>query len=461
MNYNLVEMFSSIDYQVMTLIAARLSAGLTRISTDTRSIQAGDVFIAIKGANHDGHDYIDAALAAGAELVIAERGRMGIATATASPRDDKCHPERSEGSLGADAAVIASPQGEAIHRVLYVDSAIAAYQLLAKTYRRLVNPTVVAITGSSGKTTTKEMMRLVLSQRYRVHYTSANLNNEIGVPQTVVAMPADTEVLVLEMGMRGLGQIQELSVCAEPNISVITNIGTAHIELLGSVENIRKAKLEIVSGMVAREDLAPLLAVDAFLYETLTANPDLLKPHVETKGADWKLNVMGFDAARRFTINGLAGAAIHSDANAVATVAQVLGLSENEIQAGLLEYNPGRGSGSYHHDARGNLIIDDSYNANPDSLRASVGAVCEQFSERVKILVLGELKESSPELVDAAVTYVSSHIDILIDARGRSIEDVIEELRAKLVGLNNAVVLVKGSRVSQLERVVDEVVWCL
>jgi len=400
----------------LAIISARLAAGLTAVSTDTRTIKSGDVFIAIKGANHDGHDHIDAALKAGASLVIAERYAGGSA------------------------------------KILIVENSIAAYQLLAKTYRRLINPIVVAITGSSGKTTTKEMMRHVLSQRYRVHYTSANLNNEIGVPQTIVSMPADTQVLVVEMGMRGLGQIQELSDCAEPNISMITNVGSAHIELLGSVENIRKAKLEIVSGVVARHGLSPLLVVDGVHYTKLVAEPDLLKPHVEHKGRDWKLNVIGFDDARRYKINGLAGAAIHSDANAVAVVAQALGLTEVEIQAGLSQYSPGRGRGSYHYDSAGNLFIDDSYNANPDSLRASVDAVCEQFVEERKILVLGELKESLPELVDEVVAYVRSRM-MVIDARGREIADVVAELRTQLSG--DAVVLVKGSRASQLERVLD------
>jgi UDP-N-acetylmuramoyl-tripeptide--D-alanyl-D-alanine ligase len=268
-------------------------------------------------------------------------------------------------------------------------------------------------------------------------------------------MPFDTQVLVVEMGMRGLGQIEELSVSAEPNISVITNIGSAHIELLGSVENIRKAKLEIVCGMISRRDLAPLLCADTKLYAELVAQPSLLQTHVEPKGKDWKLNVMAFDDSRHYALNGLAGAAIHSDANAVAAVARVLGLAEAEIQTGLSKYNPGRGRGSYHHDTAGNLIIDDSYNANPDSLRASVDAVCEQYGAQRRILVLGELMESSAELVAEVVDYVRSRV-IVIDARGREISEVVADLRKRLDG--KSVVLVKGSRASKLEKVVEELI---
>lgn len=433
----------------MPIIAAKLLAGLTRISTDTRTLKSGDIFIALSGENFDGHDYIDAALKVGASLVIAERAKlngrkvveslediMGIVS-PAARNDTVRHCEESS--------------DEAIH-ILAVDSSVAAYQLLAKTYRRLANPIVVAITGSSGKTTTKEMMRLVLAERYRVHYSQANLNNEIGVPQTIVAMPFDTQVLVVEMGMRGLGQIEELSLCAEPNISVIVNIGSAHIELLGSLENIRKAKLEIVAGMIARPDLAPVLCVDTKLYNHLVSEPSLLQAHVQPKGKDWKLNVMAFDDSRHYVLNGLAGAAIHSDANAVAAVAKVLGLNDAEIRVGLSKYNPSRGRGSYHHDAAGNLIIDDSYNANPDSLRASVDAVCEQYAAENKILVLGELMESLSELVADVVKYVSSRMTV-IDARGREIPEVLSELRSSLDG--KTVVLVKGSRASKLERVVE------
>ncbi len=415
----------------MPLLAAKLSQGLVRVNTDTRTIKAGDIFIALSGENFDGHDYIDTALKAGASLIIAERAKL------------------------SGCKVISSLEDLQSERILAVDSSITTYQLLAKTYRRLVNPIVVAITGSSGKTTTKEMMRLVLAERYRVHYSAANLNNEIGVPQTIVAMPFDTQVLVVEMGMRGLGQIEELSVCAEPNVAVITNIGSAHIELLGSIENIRKAKLEIVSGMISRRDLAPLLCVDTKLYNQLVAEPSLLQAHVEPKGKDWKLNVMAFDDSRHYLLNGLVGAAIHSDANAVAAVARVLGLTEAEIQTGLSKYNPGRGRGSYHYDSAGNLIIDDSYNANPDSLRASVDAVCEQYAAQRRILVLGELMESSPDLVAEVVDYVRSRMTV-IDARGREITEVVEGLRKQLDG--KTVVLVKGSRASKLEMVVEALI---
>ena len=429
----------------MPIIAAKLSAGLTRVSTDTRSIKSGDVFIALVGGNFDGHDYVDAALNAGASLVIAERRKVGGRKVVEQLEDLSGHcNERCD---------------EAIHsgKILAVDSSIATYQRIAQTYRRLVNPLVVAITGSSGKTTTKEMMRLVLAERYRVHYSAANLNNEIGVPQTIVAMPADTEVLVVEMGMRGLGQIAELSVCAEPNVAVITNIGSAHIELLGSLENIRKAKLEIISGMVRHGNYDPLLCVEAKLYQELVAEPTLLKAYVEAQTKDWQLNIMAFDDSRNYQLNGLAGAAIHSDANAVSTVAEVLGLTEDQIQAGLSKYNPGRGRGSYHKDAAGNLIIDDSYNANPDSLRASVDAVCEQYASENKILVLGELKESSAELVDQVVAYVSSRVTV-VDARGLEIDAVLAELRVELSKYKHSVVLVKGSRASKLERVVDALI---
>ena len=181
------------------------------VSTDTRTIKNGDIFIPIKGENFDGENFIENALNNGAE---------GYFT-----RNDKIF----------DNAKI----------VLKVEDTLTAYLEMAKLCRTNINPKVIAITGSSGKTTTKEMMYSVCSQAFKTHKTSKNHNNEIGFCQTMFEMPVDTEVLIVEMGMRGFGEIELLSKYANPDISIITNAGTAHIGRLGSKENIAKAKCEI------------------------------------------------------------------------------------------------------------------------------------------------------------------------------------------------------------------------
>ena len=181
------------------------------ISTDTRTIGKKNVFLPIIGERFDGHDFIEKAL---------EKGATGYFT------------QKDIIESGAKF-------------VLKVKDTLIAYLQAANFYKKTVNPKTVAITGSAGKTTTKEMAYSVFSQKYKTHKSELNHNNEIGLAQTLLSMPKDTEVLVVEMGMRGLGEIELLSKYAEPDIAIISNVGSAHIGRLGSKENIAKAKFEI------------------------------------------------------------------------------------------------------------------------------------------------------------------------------------------------------------------------
>jgi len=195
-----------------------------KISTDTRDIQVGDHYLALIGDKFDGHNFIPEALEKGAAAVY-------------SSKDFKTLIE------DINQQIITENQD----KFIIVKDTLEEYQRLATEHRNKVNPLVIAITGSNGKTTTKEMLAAVLKDHFKIHYSDANFNNEIGVPKTILAMPEDTEILILEMGMRGLGQIDLLSKIAKPNICVITCIGSAHIEILGSRENIKKAKMEIIN----------------------------------------------------------------------------------------------------------------------------------------------------------------------------------------------------------------------
>ncbi len=184
------------------------------ISTDTRTIEAGNFYLPLKGASFDGENFISQAI---------EKGAIG-AFCTQE------HPELVNKNIA----------------LFKVENTLEAYLKLANARRKKLNYTVVAITGSSGKTTTKEIVASTLSAKFKVFKTPLNHNNEIGFCQTIFATPDDTEVLVLEMGMRGLGEIELLSKYAEPDITIVSNVGTAHIGRLGSRENIAKAKCEIV-----------------------------------------------------------------------------------------------------------------------------------------------------------------------------------------------------------------------
>jgi len=190
-------------------------APLTGISTDTRTIRAGEAFFALAGENHDAHDYLGEAAGGGAALLV-------VSDADKAPAD----------------------YGGA---VLVVRDTLRAYQDLAAYYRRLMNPFVVAITGSVGKTTLKDMVYCILSGRGRVCRTEGNLNNQIGLPRTILSAPKDTEILVLEMGMAGAGEIERLVEIARPDACAITNIGLAHRENFDSDDGILKAKFEITS----------------------------------------------------------------------------------------------------------------------------------------------------------------------------------------------------------------------
>ena len=183
----------------------------TKVSTDTRTLTEDSLFVALKGDTFDGHNFLATAKEKGALGAIVETGR------------------------GIDGLVC-----------IEVPSPLAAYQALARYHRRRFNIPVVAITGSSGKTTTKELVATVLGAQFNVLKTEKNFNNEIGLPKTLLELTPDHEACVVEMGMRGLGQIEELALIAEPTVGVITNVGTSHIELLGSQEKIAQAKSELV-----------------------------------------------------------------------------------------------------------------------------------------------------------------------------------------------------------------------
>lgn len=184
------------------------------INTDSRSIKPGELFVALKGENFDGHSYCVKAVEMGAVGVVISQPVEGL------------------------------PKG---CRVFRVENTLTAYQLLAREYRRqFKNLTVFAITGSNGKTSTKDLLAACLSSKYRVVKTQGNFNNEIGLPKTLLSIQPDTDIAVVEMGMRGLGQIEALCKVAEPDSGLITNVGETHMELLGSMENIGIAKSEIV-----------------------------------------------------------------------------------------------------------------------------------------------------------------------------------------------------------------------
>jgi UDP-N-acetylmuramoyl-tripeptide--D-alanyl-D-alanine ligase len=208
-----------------------LAFAVTGVSIDSRSLRPGDLFVALRGDRFDGHEYVEAALAAGASGAVVEREAWAAVRANA----------RSE-SAGATQSTEGPP-------VYQVADALEALGALAREVRRASGVTVFGITGSVGKTSTKDLLRAMVGRVRKVVATSGNQNNEVGVPLTLLAVEPETEAVVVEMGMRGRGQIAELATVTEPDVGVITNVHPVHLELLGTLDNIAQAKAELVAGV--------------------------------------------------------------------------------------------------------------------------------------------------------------------------------------------------------------------
>lgn len=322
------------------------------ISTDTRTIENGDFYLPLKGASFDGEKFITQAF---------EKGAIG-------------------------AFCTQRPETEGLF--LEVPDTLIAYLQLANYRRNKLNLNVVAITGSSGKTTTKEIVASTLESKYKVFKTPLNYNNEVGLCQTIFATPDDTEVLVLEMGMRGLGEIELLSKYAEPDITIISNVGTAHIGRLGSRENIAKAKCEIVKYQRGKTFIAHN---DELIKNTVDFNGEQIYYSInDVKIIEKKTNYSKFEYKNYIYELNVGGDYNIENALSAINTGIKLGLSNEEIQQGLKKYKPiekrweGVNAGGYE-------IINDSYNANPESMKAFVDTIFELYEDYV--LILGDMKE--------------------------------------------------------------------
>ena len=325
------------------------------ISTDTRTINYENVYIGLKGENFDGEKFIPKAIEAGAKAYFTTQGTV---------------------LDGADL-------------VLQIENPIIAYLQLAKLCLNKISPKVIALTGSSGKTTTKEMLTCVCKQQFRTFSTPLNHNNEVGTCQTILSMPKDTQVLILEMGMRGLGEIELLSKYSNPDITIITNVGTSHIGRLGSRENIAKAKCEICK---YQKPNGTFIAHDS----------DLIKKTVEFNGEKIYFSIKDVEFQEKqigktkfsykdenYQLN------IEGDYNVENSLAVIeaglkLGITPEKINDGLKIYMPIEKRWQIE-DVNGYKIINDAYNANPDSMKAALSTVLELYPNSV--LVLGNMGE--------------------------------------------------------------------
>lgn len=381
------------------------------LSTDTRSIKSGEIYLPLKGENFDGEDFIDKALDAGAIGYFTTRGEE------AKRRRGVENEQNNDAS--AYPRILSSPL------ILQVEDTLTAYLELARFYKRKISPKTIAITGSSGKTTTKEMAYCVVKEKFKTHKSELNFNNEIGVCKTILSMPEDTEVLILEMGMRGLGEIELLSKYSEPDITIIANVGTAHIGRLGSRENIATAKCEIVKHMkeegvlIAHDDELIKQEIGNMKWRLDSAHSSQLTAHAiyfslnDVRILDRKIGYSKFIYKNHeYEVNAEGDYNIQNSLAAI-ELGLELGISEEEIASGLKKYLPLEKRGEVQ-EIKGYKFINDSYNANPESMKAVIKTVLDIYTPPL-LLVLGDMGE----LGEKEVEYHQEVGDFLL----RKIED--------------------------------------
>lgn len=349
------------DAEILSGTEKELKIDIQNFSTDTRAIKKGDFYIPLKGERFDGEQFINTAV---------ENGAIGYFTT---------------GDTIINGAI-----------ALKVKDTKTAYLQLANYRRKQVNPKVVMITGSSGKTTTKELVYSVCSQKFNTIKTALNHNNEIGFCQTVFSMTDNTEILIIEAGMRGLGEIELISKYAQPDISIISNVGTAHIGRLGSRENIAKAKCEITKYQNPKGTL-------------IAHNNDLIKQMVNFNGEKIYYSIddtnilkkeIGYSEfeykGEKYCLNIEGNYNIENSISAIETGKQ-LGIEYSLISKGLSQYKPIEKRWETEN-IGGYKIINDSYNANPESMKATLDTVLDLYDNIVIVLGdMGELGENSSE----------------------------------------------------------------
>lgn len=457
-NLNIKEI---INFSKAELIQGSDDLIIEEIVIDSREVKANYLFVAIIGENQDGHQYLEDAVNNGASALIVDR--------------------ELESDFIADSNVA----------VLKVNDTTEALQILAHNYRMSFKDLkVIAVTGSAGKTTTKDLIYSVLSQKYNCLKTEGNYNNHIGLPLTLLRLTDAVEIAVVEMGMSDLGEIDLLSKIAVPDFGVVTNVAAAHLKQLGSLENIAKAKKELIDNLT--ESDTAVLNYDNFytkkMGEELTA--DLFYFGFES-GSDLQALSYCYDSAAELTNFSLSyqnqkfnfkfnKAGKHNIYNAMAAVliAFRLNLKTSEIQEGLLKAEFSSLRMEFIKLNNGVEIINDSYNANPLAVKAALDVLIEKKAER-KIAVLAsmlELGTSSIEKHQEIGEYAAAKgLDLLITIGQEAAEIAVgaEEIMDsnKIFSLDNNnqcikflkqemkngdLILIKGSRANRLEEIVAE-----
>lgn len=400
-----------------------------RISTDTRRIEPDSIFFALRGARFDGNRFAAEALARGAALVVAD-----------------------------DPAAVTDP------RIRLVPDVLKALQELARRHRRELGIPILAISGSNGKTTTKELVSRVLARRFEVYATHGNLNNHIGVPLTLLAMTPATQFGVVEMGASACGEIALLASIAEPDFGLLTNVGRAHLEGFGGPEGVRRGKGELYDYLARSGGRAFVPADDPVLTAMAAERPGMAVERYSASLADGIPHRLEGDYNRR-------------NVAAAAAVGRFFGVDDAQIRDAIAGYVPDNNRSQRVETARNTLIVD-CYNANPSSMRASIANfLAEAPGPRTRrVLILGDMLElgdwsaqehadvirlaaqdPAAELLLVGGEFARAHAALPAPRPRAALYPTREALARKLRRnpVENALVLVKGSRGIGLEQVVE------
>jgi len=371
----------------------------TGYSIDSRTIQLGDLFFAVKGERLDGHDYVEAALAAGAcAAIVREDSASRFAART---------------------------------NLLAVDDTLVALQSLGAAVRRIWGKKLVAVTGSAGKTTTKETIAHVLASKLRVHKSRGNFNNHFGLPLNLLQLEPEHEIAVLELGMSHAGEITELARQAQPNMGVVTNVAPVHLEFFDSIAGIARAKYELIESLPA-QGIAVLNADDEYVSQFgrdfrgkvvtygIRRPADIMAQKVETHGAAGTEFDLIVDGVREHTRLPLVGEHNVLNALAAVAVAMQLGFKPSEAAAVLANMAPVEKRGEVVQVGT-TTVLNDCYNSNPKALKAMVDALLSMPAQRHNV-VAGEMLELGPtsaELHRECGRYMAERgVNRLIGVRG-------------------------------------------
>src|SRR6266550_4589186 len=446
-------------FQIAEFAGAAVSSGdgkvsIDKISTDSRTLKRGELFVALRGENFDAHNFVESAAKGGAAGAIVHSNWMGKI-----------------------------PENFAVIRT---EDTLQAYQNLAANYRKSLTLKVVAITGSNGKTSTKDFTAAVLARRFRVTKTEGNFNNHVGLPRTILEATSQDEVAVWEIGMNHPGEIAALAKLAAPDVAIITNIGVAHIEFMGSREKIAEEKGALAEA-VSTQGTVILNADDPFTGSVASRARGKLILAGSTAGNIRAGEISQSGTGTDFTI--LEGAhrcraqlpvpGLHMVQNALLAVAagRAFGLSLEDCAAGLAAA-PLTKARLQVKEIHGVQFLDDSYNANPDSMKAALRTLVELDAEGKRIAVLGEMRELGAEserghreIGEAAAVLGVNQLITIGDAAELIAEgartaglDKVSSARstseaAKLLSEMaepGDLVLIKGSRAARTEEVIEQ-----